>query len=266
MRSFKYSLLLVTLMMVSLFSFDDLDFDGVSDDKDQCPQSLFSDLVDKNGCKVSSIAKAQHSFDIYTSIATSKRSDFNYISSSIGLAYFYNKFSLSFSNFYYNYELLDYDASLEGQGDYSIGLSYKVKLSNDISLSLKSGALIPSYDEERKKTDIFITLSSSYQINNKLNVFGGWTYNFINDLDSENNKYDNYRSFNVGSKYKVTSNAYVSLYYSQSGSSFGDDENKNLYLSTSYYFDNGVYIVIDIGQELNDDPAISHSFKVGYFL
>ena len=258
-------LLLVLLMTVSLFGFDDLDFDGVSDDKDLCPQSLFSDLVDRDGCKVASVAKAKHNFDAYTAISTSKKSDYNYLSGSIGLTYLYDKFSLSFSNSYYNFELLDYDAKIEGQGDYNIDLSYKFKLSDDISLSVTSGVVVPSSDGDNKKTDMLMTFSSSYQIVNKLSIFGGWTYNFMNDLDNKGNKYDNYQSFNMGSKYKVISKAYLSLYYSQSGSSFGDDDTKNLYLSTSYYFDNGVYALIDIGQELNDDPAISHSFKIGYF-
>ena len=34
MRSFIYKILLIVLMMGSLFGFDDLDFDGVSDQKD----------------------------------------------------------------------------------------------------------------------------------------------------------------------------------------------------------------------------------------
>ena len=251
-------------MTVSLLGFDDLDFDGVSDDKDKCPQSLFSDLVDKYGCKVGSVAKAIHSFDISTTISTSKRSDYNYISGSASLAYFYDKFSLSFSNSYYSFELLDYDITFEGQSDYTASLSYKFKLSDDISLSVQSGAIIPSKNEDNKKTDMFMTFSSSYQVVNSLSIFGGWTYKFINDIDSDDNKYNNYQSFNVGSKYKIISKAYLSLYYSQSGSSF-DGDTKNLYLSTNYYFDNGLYTTIDIGQELNDDPAISHSFKIGYF-
>ena len=267
MRSFFCSILLVVLMAGSLFGFDDLDFDGVSDDKDLCPQSLFSDLVDKYGCKVSSVLlKKSHNFDISTEISNTRGDDYNHIANYIGLTYFYSNISLSFSSSYYQYELLDYDASFEGQGDYALYLKYKLNLSNNVNLNIKSGANIPSSDGDDKKTDIFVSLSSSYPIVNKLSVFGELTYTFMNDVDSELIKYNNYHSFEVGSKYKITSSISSSLSYSQSASSVEDGEDtKALYLSTNYVFDNGVYSLINIGQELNDNPSISHSFKVGYF-
>ena len=267
MRSSVYKIVLIFLMMGCLFGFDDLDFDGVSDQEDQCPQSLFSDLVDKYGCKVSSVLlKESHNFDIHTEISNAKGDDYNYISNSIGLAYFYRNMALYFSSSYYQYELLDYDASSEGQGDYTLSFKYKYKLNNNINLNMKSGANIPSSNEDNKKTDIFVSLSSGYQIVNKLSVSGEFTYTFMNDVDSKGVKYNNYYSFDVASKYKITSNISSSLSYSQSSSSVEDEEDtKALYLSTSYFFDNGVYSLINIGQELNDNPSISHSFKIGYF-
>lgn len=233
----------------------------MSDDKDKCPQSLFSDLVDKYGCKVSTIkTKATHNFDISTALSQTKGDDYRYISSSIGLTYFYSNFALSFSNSYYEYELLDYDASIKGQGDYILSLKYKINLNKDMDIYIKSGATIASEDYENKNIDIFLNISSNYNVFGKLSVFTGWTYTFMN------NNGNNYYSFNLGNKYKITPSTHISFGYSQTSPSLeDDDEVKLLDLSTSYFFQNGIYSSLAISQELKDNPSSSTALSLGYF-
>lgn len=250
-------------MSGSLIAFTDLDFDGVDDKSDLCPSSLFSDLVDKNGCKVDSIIiSSKHNFDISISNYNSEKSEYN--SKSISLSYFYDDFSWSISNSYYTYKTEDYNETIQDQGDYQIDMSYTFKPIKDFKFSVNSAMIIPPSDNEYQNTDLLVGASYSYNIIDNIIFSGGLTYTFVNDTNLSNDKYDNSYSLTMGGKYTFSSSAYISSSYSQS-SNLQIDDSKSVSIYLGYYFYNGIYSIFNIEKELNFNESVSNSFKIGYF-
>jgi len=54
-------LLLLILIVFNLYGYTDTDLDGVDDSIDKCPNTPFTDLVDKNGCSIKSLVKNKKS-------------------------------------------------------------------------------------------------------------------------------------------------------------------------------------------------------------
>jgi len=57
-------LFLLILIVFNLYGYVDSDLDGVDDSIDRCPNTPFSDLVDKNGCTIKSLVKNKKSKNV----------------------------------------------------------------------------------------------------------------------------------------------------------------------------------------------------------
>lgn len=134
-------ILLLTLSTSLLFSYsnNDWDWDGVDDKYDKCPQSQFSDLVDKNGCRIAS-TKSEHHYDVILGVSQLKNDEYDNTTGSLQLDYYYRDLALSLATSQYDYQSSTNDFSDDGQNDYYLSARYKIKRSEDFSIYLKGGS------------------------------------------------------------------------------------------------------------------------------
>ena len=262
-------LLIFTLSTSMLFAYsnNDWDWDGVDDKDDKCPYSQFSDLVDKNGCKVSS-TQSEHHFDVLLGVSQVKSNEYDNTTSSLQLDYYYKDFSFSLSNAQYDYESSEYDYSDDGQSDYYLSAKYKLKPTDKLSVYLKGGAIIPANsDVENNNVDYFISPSLSYQLQEDWSLFGGVNYTFIQNDDTNTTEYQNSLSSYLGVSYRPTYNSSLSLLYSRNSLMYKDEDDTDFaYLTGSYYFNENWFGVLNFGQELSGDNKEQYSsVQVGYY-
>lgn len=267
----KVTLLSIVVLSTLAFALDS-DLDGVEDSNDKCPNSVFTDLVDKDGCKVDSTI-SNHHFDIILGYSQSKESQSNttsgykYSSKLVNLDYYYKKLSLSLSLSDYNYD--NYSNSNNGFNDLYINAKYKFALSKSLSFQVGPGVIIPSASSETNKIDYSLSASLNWRAYEDLSIFTGGSYNFIGDQNSTAtiDIYQNSTLYYGGIGTYPTTNSYLSLSYSNVSSIYVGSANKEtLYLSGSYNFTNHYFTIVRYGHGLNDAAADNYiSMQIGYF-
>ena len=229
--------LTLILLSLTLFAYNDADLDGVEDSVDQCPGTSLTELVDISGCTIKNL-ESPHHFDIimgtsYSQISPIQERTDTY-SSSIQADYYYKGFSLQASSAYYYSE--SSAVSTNGMTDSFIGAYYQLNPLSTFSLRVGGGVIMPTYqsDFNNNNTDYTLSTSLSYLFKD-FNLFGSYSYTFINDSDFSYDEFDlsgnttgktdvyyqNTNAYNIGLGYYPTNKLYTSIAYNSSDSIYG---------------------------------------------
>ncbi|WP_428738339.1 transporter [Sulfurimonas sp.] len=268
----KKQILLLLLSFNTLLLANDADFDGVEDDVDKCPNTAFSDLVDKTGCKVDTTI-SNHHFDIILGYSQSKEkesdttSEYTYNSKLVNLDYYYKKFSLSVASSDYNYDT--YSSSSNGFNDFYVNAKYKFRPLNNLSFKLGAGVIVPNDDSQTNKLDYSGSASLTFKANKYISVFGGGSYTVVGDENTTSTEeiYQNSTVYYGGIGFHKGSKAYASLSYSNVSSIYiGSEDRETLYFSASYNITENWFMIGRYGYGLNDAAADQYlSLQIGYF-
>ena len=275
----KIILLLSLLVSITLSAYNDSDFDGVEDSLDRCPNTSFTDLVDISGCSVKSLVSPHH-YDIivganYYSSDSKTLTATDTLSSSVQMDYYYKNFSLQLSTSYFSTSGSGYSST--GLNDSFIGGSYQIQPTNNLSIRVGAGALLPTYNTSlnNNKTDYQASFNLSYTID-KVNLFTGYSYTMINDTDtviridantSTPVNYQNTNAVSAGLGYYMTNKLYMSLAYNISNSIYkgiGDIQTASLY---GYYsLSEHWFSTFSYAKGLSDSATKNYaSVRVGYY-
>jgi len=230
MRLYLKFILLFILMQGTLFSYSvsDGDFDGVSDEFDECPNTPFSDLVDSRGC---SVKKVNISKDInrltlivganYSNYRSKYNNKTKTLSESLELDYQIQKIKLMlyisrFSS--KNEPFSNYDDSSFSDTRLSFLYTLDRKIKN-LGISIGGGLAIPNYkgSMNNNSLDFYTSINSNFTID-KTSLFASYTFTKIGDSDVGNLKYQNTNALSLGAGYLFTPKLYssASLYISDS--------------------------------------------------
>lgn len=265
------TLLLFLLTSMTLFAYTDSDMDGVEDKVDQCPNTLFSELVDINGCTVKKL-KDEHHFDIIYGINFSQANyttteETDTTTQTLQVDYYYKNYSLQVSSSYYSYKSDTYDNS--GMNDLFIGGYYKLNNTGNLNLRLGAGIILPTYDStlNNNNTDYTASINASYTLNN-INLFAGHSYTIVNDDDIAGLvSYKNTNSMSVGLGFYPMTNLYTSVSYNSSDSIYKDIEDiRTASLYAFYSIDANWFTSLSYSSGLSDSASDnSLSLRVGYY-
>ncbi|MFT5659432.1 MAG: hypothetical protein ACI9TV_000048 [Sulfurimonas sp.] len=264
-------LLILTLNVTTLCTYDDFDIDGVEDKDDKCPKTLISDLVDISGCTIKSLEYPHH-FDIIlgasyaqTNYNTDELSDTFY--TTLVLEYYYENFSVEFSSSYFNSDSLTYNDS--GLNDSYLTFNYTVQTFKDLSINIGAGIILPTYQSDFHNTTDYIShLNFTYNLQ-KINIFASYSYTIINDADVKdyNIEYKNTKAYNAGFGFYTNIKLYNSLSYSNTQSIYTNIAPlETLYLHTFYSIDQNWFTTSSFGYGLSDSAGkYNLSLELGYY-
>ncbi len=268
--------IIIVLLQNFLFAYIDSDFDGVGDRYDKCPNTPFSDLVDKNGCTIQKVSIIKE-IRILTVIAGMNYSDYRAkqgnktrtLSQSLELDYEIQKIKLMLriSRFTSkNTPLSQYDNN--SFSDTKLALQYKLdQMIPNVSLSLGGGIAIPNYRGSMHNNgfDFYYSLSGSYSIK-KLSLFGSYTFTKIGDKDLNYLTYQNTNAFSFGTGYSFTPKLYSSLLYYVSDSIIKSaDKIKSISWFSFYNINKKSYSTLSFSHGLDDDTTSnSYGVQFGY--
>jgi len=267
----------VVLATTSLLAYVDSDFDGVEDGMDLCPNTSFTELVDIKGCPIKSLV-SPHKFDIivgasYSDINNQSASQTQTLSSTVQFDYYYKNFSLSASTSYFNTSSDTYSDA--GLNDSFIGTSYTIRPTDSLYIRLNAGVILPTYKTtlNNNETDYAGSVSLSYTVAG-VSLFGGYSYTFINDLDTTVTDangtttitYQNTAAYNVGIGKSITDKLYMSVSYNSADSVYEnskDIETASLY---GYYgIDTHWFTTFSYARGLSDTASDNYaSIRLGY--
>jgi len=258
----------------ALYAFTDLDMDGVDDSIDRCPNTRITELVDKSGCSVESLAD-QHHFDVIMGIGYSQ---YNYVSNektdtittSLQADYYYKQFTLQVIGSYFDADSSAYSDS--GLNDTLIGAYYRFYLNDRLSLRIGGAILLPTYESgfNNNNTDYAGSLSLNYTVDD-IAFFGGYTYTKVNDDDIDDGttvaNYQNTNTINGGIGRYFGDRLYGSLSYYQSQSIYrGVDNIKNVSLYGYYSFDRHWFATASYAYGLSDTTSDNTVvLRLGYY-
>ncbi len=204
-----------------LLAYSDYDMDGVEDRFDACNATPFTDIVDATGCSIRSLESA-HQFQAtlllsYAQLdpATFKAKEI--LNTILSLDYTYHDFGFWTSLSHYNM------AEEEGMNDTYIALSYRLHPLQTVDLVGTTGVILPTYtpDSKGSAADMFMTLECDAYIN-ALTLAATLTYTWINDHDSDVQKFQNTMAFSLAAGYLWTPTLSTLLSYSYSDAIYTD--------------------------------------------
>jgi hypothetical protein len=264
---FKKALFTMMAASLTLLAYSDYDMDGVEDTIDKCPNTSFNELVDIEGCTIKRLGNEHHFSIIYgvglseADYATVRNSDT--LTQSLQVDYYYQNFSLQASTSYY-----DSDEE-SGLNDSFIGAYYKLSPSNELTLRVGGGVLLPTYDTQldNNNMDVVASASFSYMLE-KINLFGGYSYTMVNDDDILGIvTYQDTHSYSGGAGFYANSNLYVSSYYTTSDSIYKDtQEIETLSFYAFYTIDANWFTTFSYSHGLSDSASDSAlTLRLGYY-
>lgn len=263
----KRSYLVLLLLSTSLLAYTDSDMDGVEDAYDQCPQTLFSDLVDSNGCTIKSTQNIPH----YDLVLTEEYSKINYASmqyndtwtTSLEADVYLKNWILQGLTSYYSSTSSDTKPS--GWNDTLINVFYRVALTEKFTLYPGIGMVIPTYKSGygNEAIDYSTLINFQYVIDSTKYLFGEYSYTWVNDTDVIKATYQNTQMFQAGIGYQLTPKSTLSLSYNQNDAIYQDIENVKS-IHAGYMQNISIHWSIggDYGYGLSDS-ASDHSFIIG---
>jgi hypothetical protein len=280
MQLYLKFILLSILLQGSLLALNvsDGDFDGVSDEYDECPNTPFSDLVDSRGCSIKKvpIARAINKLTViagvhYSNYDAKYNNNTKTLSQSLELDYQIKKIKLMlyisrFSS--KNKPFSKYDDSSFSDTRLSFLYTLDRKIQN-LGISLGAGIAIPNYkgSMHNNSLDVYTSINSNYSID-KTSLFASYIFTKIGDSDVGNLKYQNTSAISLGVGYLITPKFYssLSLYLSdpivKSGTS-----TKNLSLYSYYNLSQKKFLSLsyshDLVKEINSN---SYGVNMGFRL
>ncbi len=235
--------------------FIDDDMDGVENSFDQCPNTPFMALVDKNGCITKKIDFAKDkSLDISIGYYHAKIDDkYSQNSKSINLVFSYDKYT-----FLLNSSRYDINQIGSGQDDTTIGAFYS--FDNYIYSQIGVGAYLPTSDTIDNKSDYFVKAKFLYT-KGLFDTTFSYTRTFMKDIGTVDTN-----SYIVSFGYSFSKKFYSSLSYSSSDSIYSDGGKLDyISLYMEYYFTDKLYISTTYSDGQSSDASdYSYSFDIGY--
>ena len=253
------------LFLRVVFASIDSDFDGVIDKNDNCPNTLFTDLVDETGCSTKSLLQ-KYNFDVVIGVAFSQLDNntfdvSNTVYKSYQIDYNYKNFTAFVSTSTYRN---DED---NGFNDTTLGLYHRFIATDNFFITSGIEAIFPTYKSglNNEAIDYGFSLELQY-IYDQLSLFNRVRYTLVKDSDIEDIIYQNSKDYTIGVGYYFTSLVYAGLSYNISNSIYKyieSIENTSLYLY--YEFNNEFFITTDYAYGLSDSASENFvSLSVGY--
>ncbi|MFA5233648.1 MAG: DUF3187 domain-containing protein [Sulfurimonas sp.] len=262
---FKKALFIIMAASL-LLAYSDYDMDGVKDAIDKCPNTSFNELVDIEGCTIKVLGN-EHHFSIIYGIGLSEADyvtvrNSGTLTQSLQIDYYYQNFSFQASTSYY-----DSDEE-SGLNDSFIGVYYKLSPSNELTLRIGSGVLLPTYDTEldNNNMDVVTSASFSYMLK-KINLFGNYSYTMVNDNDILGIvTYQDTHSYSGGAGFYALNDLYVSSYYTASNSIYKDTEEiETLSFYVFYAIDANWFTTFSYSHGLSNSASDSAlTLRIGY--
>jgi len=264
--------LLLTTLNLMLFAYTDTDIDGVDDATDRCPNTPFYELVDSNGCSVSSTI-SHHKFDFIYGISFAQ-SDYiedttDIVSQTLQFDYYYKDFSLNLGTSYSISKSPSYNDNT--LNDSYISASYQFVPTKNLKIKTGIGLILPTYDSElnNNNMDYTATLSASYALED-MNVFMGYNFTQMNDDDVVNTDitalYQNTNSYSAGLGFYPSQDTYLSTSYLLSDNIYVGGESvrtMSIYLYST--LKQNWFSTFNYAYGLSDSASDNYlSFKIGY--
>jgi len=257
-----------------LLGYSDSDFDGVSDDKDDCPNTPITNLVDRYGCSIIKIMDNDPMGSQYDVILgyIYDRADYG---TSEDIATLTNTFQVDAfmenwgAELFTSYFVSDANQSeRSGMNDTTLSLYYGYRALEEynIFLRLRLGAIFPTKKSHYNKMDYLASLSANVIINGYA-LFGGYTYTFVGDEDIEFYEFQNTHAFHVGAGYYIKANIYMSLSYLYANSIVKQADNiRSASLYLFYGINTNWFATLSYSQGLSSSTSdLASNLRIGYY-
>ena len=264
-KSFYIALLLTGSLCAEEIA--DMDFDGVPDTLDECPNTPFLHQVNARGCTTVELRlpdETDHdSMTMTLSSGYQNNDDLpNYLKqyrTKVQLNYYHNDWAYSVRTSYNTREEND------GFGDTTLKVRKRFRPSDDLRLNLGVGMKLPTYDYPGNRTDYKLYSSLYYYPVEGLSFFGGFNYTFIQD-EEVMGPLQNKSNFFVGAGYFFTHSLYANLGYAYEQSKYVDEHAEHSLSATLFYqitdeWFTSVYYKQDI---MDEDFHDEFYFNLGY--
>jgi hypothetical protein len=267
----KKILLLLCLLSGYLFAIDS-DIDGVDDTQDQCRNTPFSDLVDAHGCTIRSL-QSDGNYDIvlgtgYSKINYASQEKANTTTQTLQADYYNGNIWAQVAGSYFNSSSSGFNQ--HGLGDTLIALYYQLPSDNALTVQTGIGILLPTYNSgyHNEAVDYQGSINFQYDLTDKTNFFGGYSYTMVNDTNVLNTvQYQNTHSFYAGAGYAFNDKIRFSTSYAQSQSMYvGTQTIRTASISLFYQLNTHWFTMLDYRYGLSDS-ASNHdgSVRLGYY-
>jgi len=257
-----------------LLCYSDSDSDGVSDEKDDCPNTPITNLIDRYGCSIIKIMDNDPMGSHYDVIVgyIYDRTDYG---TSESIATLTNTFQVDVfmddwgAELFTSYFVSDSNQSENsGMKDTTLSLYYGYSTLEEynIFLRLRLGVIFPTETSDYNKMDYLTAISVNFNINN-YKLFGGYTYTLIGDDDIELYEFQNTHALHFGLGYYLKSNIYTSLSYLYADSIIKMmDKIKSVSLYLFYSINNNWFTTLSYSQGLSDSTSdLASNLRVGYY-
>jgi hypothetical protein len=271
----KY-LFIILVLQNFVFAYIDSDFDGVEDKYDRCPNTPFSDLVDKYGCTIKKVPIVEAIGELslifganYSNYHSQYNNKTKTLSQSLELDYEIQKIKIMLNIAHFNSKntpLEQYDDSSFSDTRLSLLYTLEQKIPN-LRLSLTGGIAIPNYKGAMGNNgfDFFYGINANYFIN-KTSLFASYTYTRIGDKDLTYLAYQNTNALSFGAGYSFTPKLYSSLSYYISDSIIKSAKKiRNISSFTYYNINKKLFSTLSLSHDLNKDVVSnSYGMQLGY--
>jgi hypothetical protein len=250
--------IILLLIIVNLYGWEDGDMDGVANIDDLCPYTTFEYLVDKNGCPIDGNYKGRLSLIIGTKLNIDDSID-----SSVDYDFFINySYKLWSLSLYTSQESTDENKL--STGDLYLSLNYNI-INKNFRTKLSIGTKLATGDEEisTNEIDYFTSLSLNYIISSDFILISQLYYTITGD--SENISYKNPIGYSIGANYTINDKFDIKVLYQNSNSIYQDGQNySSLSISNNYNFSDDIWATIGYSRGF-DDLSYQNifSFKLG---
>lgn len=267
----KWLILCLILAGAQALAYTDSDMDGVEDAYDKCPQTSFSDLVNLDGCPISSTQREAH-YDLmlgvgYSQMNYNTQESADTITKTLQADYYYKKWWLQLLLSHYK-SSTSYSSD-SGMDDTNINLYYKLTPSEKLSLNIGAGVVLPTYKSgyDNEATDYAVSLDLKYFMTNRKYLLGGYRSTLVMDRDVATVLYQNTSSFYLGAGYSATSKLSLNTSYSQSQSIYkGTQAFENIGVSGFYQIDSNWFTTANYQYGLSDSTSKHNiSLQLGYY-
>jgi len=260
------SLFILLLTLRSLQAYTDTDLDGVEDQNDRCPGTLFTELVDASGCPVTSL-KSEHHYSFIFGLSYSERDEKFYIqnqtlTTSVQLDYYYKR--LNVQAYLSRYATDD----TSGMNDISLSLYYRFNPTHALTVRAGAGVIFPTFETGYDNEAIDYSFNAQLYYNmGSSTLFGTLSHTLINDQDTATFSYQNSTACSLGYGHTFDSKLYTSLSYYQTQSIYtGLDPIKSGSIYLYFPFDEHYFVTAGYSMGLSDSASDHHaSLRFGFF-
>ncbi|MGB5505852.1 MAG: hypothetical protein WBM70_04095 [Sulfurovum sp.] len=262
-------ILLPCLMLFTLShaqSATDQDMDGVPDDRDQCLDTPFLNVVNDKGCSTTTLIFPEErdsgsldvSFGYGYSIDEEQLDRDSQHTTKFQISYYLNNWSYSLRTGYFSTN----DDS--GMQDTTLKIKRKFKLTKSLKIGLGVGVRLPTYDFIGNNTDYTLYGSIIYYPKSALSIFAGVSHTFIQD-DQIVTPLEDINTVYAGSGYFFTKDLYANIAYSYAESKFTTNDPAHSIISTLFYRINDKWFTtLSYSHVIKDELSNSASIKFGY--